>query len=90
MAVAANEVSGTGCLWILFYLRCGNDLHAFGSFNLGHGSLVDSEKAKKRMEMHFEPLSVPGRKRTMMHDKTDCPGSNRCFMRLQDSGGNRR
>jgi hypothetical protein len=31
----------------------------------------DSEKPWKRMEAEFEPLSVPGRKRTMMHNKTD-------------------
>jgi hypothetical protein len=47
----------------------------------------DSEKPWKRMEAQLEPLPVPGRKRTMMHDKTDCPGSRRCFMRRQEAIG---
>lgn len=46
-----------------------NDLHSFASSFSVMAPLFDSEKAWNRMEAHFEPLSVPGRKRTMMHDK---------------------
>ena len=77
MAEAANEVSVTGCLWILLRIlgvatpNTADDLHGFASSISAMAASFDSEKAWKRMEAQSEPLPVPGRKRTMMHNKTD-------------------